>query len=57
MAIDRLTFSQKATTSATFEEIDHIEYVQGSKNIVADALSIFPINGNQETTHDSNYKK
>ena len=34
-----------------------IEYLQGSKNITADALSIFPINGNQENTHESTYKK
>ena len=27
-----------------------IEYIQGSKNIVANVLSIFPINGNQWTT-------
>ena len=52
-----LKSSQKATTSATFEEIHHIEYIQSSKNIVADALSIFPINVNQETTHDYTYKK
>ena len=34
-----------------------IEYIQGDKNIVADALSIFPINSNQETTQESTYKK
>ena len=33
-----------------------IEYIQGNKNIVTYALSIFPIIGNQETTHESNYK-
>ena len=30
-----------------------IEYIQGSKNIVADKLSIFTINCNQETTNES----
>ena len=34
-----------------------IEYIQGNKNIVEDALSIFPINRNQETTHEYIYKK
>ena len=33
-----------------------IEYIQGNKNIVTYALSIFPIIGNQETTHKSTYK-
>ena len=32
-------------------------YIQGNENIVADALSRFTINGNQETTHDYTYKK
>ena len=35
----------------------YIEYIQVGKNIVAYTLSIWPINGNQDTTHDSNYKK
>ena len=40
------------------EEYDpFIEYIQGSKNIVAAELSIFTINGNHETTHESTYKK
>ena len=34
-----------------------IEYMQGDKNIVADALSRFPINGNQDTTQESTYTK
>ena len=34
-----------------------IEYIQGTKNIMADTLSIFPNNGHQETTQDSNYTK
>ena len=34
-----------------------IEYIQGGKNIVADTLSRFPINGNQETTHEKNLQK
>ena len=33
-----------------------IEYIQGDKNIVADALSRFTMNGNQETTQESTYK-
>ena len=33
-----------------------IEYIQGTKNIVTDELSILPIDGNQETTHESTYK-
>ena len=35
----------------------HIEYIKGEKNIVADTLSRFPLNGNQETTHNSTYQK
>ena len=35
----------------------NIEYIQGSKNIVEDALSRFPINDNLDTTHESTYKK
>ena len=34
----------------------YIEYIQGEKNIAADALSQLPNNLNQETTHDSTYK-
>ena len=34
-----------------------IEYIKGEKNIVADALSIFPLKGNQETAHKSTYKE
>ena len=34
-----------------------IQHIQGGKNIVADALSIFPININQKTTHESTLKK
>ena len=34
-----------------------IEYIQGTTNIVADALSRFSIIWNQETTHKSTYKK
>ena len=32
-----------------------IEYKQGNKNILADALSLFPNNGNQATTKESTY--
>ena len=34
-----------------------IKYVHVSKNIVAYILSIFAINGDQETTHESAYKR
>ena len=34
-----------------------IEYIKGEENIVADALSIFPSNGNQETTQRPTYQK
>ena len=34
-----------------------IEYTQGNKNIVADKLSRFTINWNQDTTNESSYKK
>ena len=34
-----------------------IEYIKSEKNIVVDAWSIFPINGNQETTQNSAYGK
>ena len=33
------------------------ENIKGGNNILADALSIFPINGNQDTTQESTYKK
>ena len=33
------------------------EYIKGEKNIVAEALSRIPLNGNQYTTHKSTYKK
>ena len=32
-----------------------IEYIQGKKNLVADAQSIFTKNDNQNTTQESNY--
>ena len=32
-----------------------IEYIQGAKNIAADALSQLTNNGNQEITHESMY--
>ena len=34
-----------------------IEYLKGEKNIVADALSIFLLNGNQDTTEGSTCKE
>ena len=34
-----------------------IEYTKGEKNIVADAISRFPLNGNQETTNNSTHQK
>ena len=34
-----------------------IEYIKGEKNIVDNALSRIPLNGNQETTQKSTYKK
>ena len=37
------------------EYIPEIEYIQGNKNIVADALSRLPINGSQMTTHEKTY--
>ena len=33
-----------------------IEHIKGEKNIVAEELSIFPLNGNQDTTHKSTYQ-
>ena len=35
----------------------YIEYIKGNKKVVADALSIFPLHGNQETTQKSTYQK
>ena len=35
----------------------YIEYIKGNKKVVADALSIFPLNRNQETTQKSTYQK
>ena len=35
----------------------YIEYIQGNENIVTDTLSRLPINSNQDTTHESTYKK
>ena len=37
--------------------VPDIEYIQGDKNIVADKFSRFPINGNQDTTKESTYKR
>ena len=34
-----------------------IECIKGDKKIVTDALSIFPLDRNQKTTHQSTYKK
>ena len=34
-----------------------IEYIKGNKNVVSDTLSIIPLNGNQETTHNPTYQK
>ena len=34
-----------------------IEYIKCEKNIVADALSKFPLSRNQETIHKSTYRK
>ena len=34
-----------------------IEYIKGDKNILADALSIFLTNENQETKQKSTYQK
>ena len=34
-----------------------IDYTKGEKNMVSDALSILPLNGNQETTHNSTYQQ
>ena len=34
-----------------------IEYIKADKNIVIDALSRFPINGNPDTPQESTYQK
>ena len=34
-----------------------IEYIQDGKNILTDELLRLSINGNQETTHESTYRK
>ena len=39
------------------EYVPDIEYIKGLKNIVADGLSIIPLNYNQETTQKSTYKQ
>ena len=36
--------------------VPDIEYILDNKNITAGALSLFPLNINQETTHESTYK-
>ena len=36
--------------------VPDIEYSQDDKNIVSDPSSIFPVNGNQDTTQDSTYE-
>ena len=47
----KLTPENKAFLYTILEEYGmEIEYIQGKKNIVSDALSRFPINGNQNTT-------
>ena len=35
----------------------YIEYIKVEKNIVSNTLSILPLNGNKETTHNSTYEK
>ena len=37
--------------------VPDIEYIKGDKNIAAHALSILTMNGNQETTQYSTYKR
>ena len=40
-----------------FEEYgQYIEYIKGEKNIVSDALSRLPLNGNEEITQKSIYQ-
>ena len=34
-----------------------IEYIKSEKNIVSDLLSIFTLNGNQDTTHKFTYQQ
>ena len=34
-----------------------VEYIKGEKNIVADGLSIIPLNGNEATTQKSTYQQ
>ena len=34
-----------------------LEYIKGKKYIVSDALSIFPFNGNQDSSQNSTYQK
>ena len=38
------------------EYVPDVEYIKGEKKIVTDALSILPLNWNEETTHKSTYQ-